>query len=297
MYDTLVILAERVFVKQILGDLLEKSKYQLAFQKIEPIPLLHYDKDNYCEKLFELCWLDENKGEEIVESIYSFWIEEIFKAFENRESDQIFSVKYGEAWCFLSYLFTKQLRKWYQGKQLVTIEQAEQLRDIEEALIEKEKQLTVSFQLQLEKKEKTYAKQFTKLETLKQITKQKEIISEQLTEALGENKILQTKIIIYENEKKLIGKRLACVGFNWSVEQTDQLKEQYHLKELTCYSAIEDFTKLKNVHVDYIMFYSKLATHQAFYQLKNKENVWLISSNYPKLAFEYVLENYLKNID
>ena len=297
MYDTIAILAERVFVKQILADLLEKSKYQLAFQKIEPIPLLHYDKENYCEKLFQICWLDENKGEQIIEIVYSFWVEEIFRAFDIRESDRIFSVKHGEAWCFLSYLFTKQLRKWYQWKQLITIEQAEQLQDIEEALIEKENQLTMKFQLQLQKKEKAYAKQLAKLETLKQITKQNEIISEQLSEALEQNKVLQKKIITYENEKKLIGKRLACVGFNWSVEQTVQLKELYHLKELTCYTAIEDFTKLKNVHVDYIMFYSKLATHQAFFQLKNKENVWLISSNYPKLAFEYILEYYLKNID
>ena len=61
MYDTLSILAERTFIKEILGDLLETSKFQLAMEEVEPIPLLHYDKDSYCEKLYEICWLDEKK--------------------------------------------------------------------------------------------------------------------------------------------------------------------------------------------------------------------------------------------
>ena len=229
--------------------------------------------------------------------MHQIWTESIYDDFQSRQSDQIFKVEYTEAWCFLSYFFNRQLREWYKDQQLITIAKEEQLQDSKNLLQEKEKELRAEFQIQFERKEREYSKQLSKLVKLEQVVQQNKVISEQLADANKMIEVLQKEIMINKNEKKLIGKKLACVGFKWTVVEMNQLKELYNLKEITCYSAIDDFNKLKTIHVDYIMFFSKLAKHQAFYQLKNKQDVWTVSSNHPKLAFDYILENYLNNIE
>jgi len=104
---------------------------------------------------------------------------------------------------------------------------------------------------------------------------------------------LEQDLLYSKKKEALIGQELFVVGIEWHEEVLIKLNSKYHLKNVTCFSAIDQLNKLDALHNKIVVFSTSQASHQAFYKLKNNHSLQLIITNEqnPERVMRKVIES------
>lgn len=283
--DIMKLLQKEDLIDYSIHELLHNQKYMKEMLIIQPTPILTFDKEEYVQLI---------KEQHLV--AYSDLLKRYIQNELNHElSFDSFRQKYGEKWLKLSSIYCGQLVNYFENKfkekPVITIQPYEQSKEFQQV---EQKQINQKLTRQLARK----------IEELNNLQQKYEVIQLQLTQLHQKKEQLQQLQIklqqvqeentFLKKKQCLIGTHIVVVGIEWHEETITRLIHMYHLKAITCYSAVEKLKKIDLIKNKIVIFSASQARHQAFYKLKQNKSVSLFITN--ELNAERILKQLVETL-
>lgn len=265
--DILKLLKKEYVLIECLIEILDFEVYLQQLLTILPASLVRFDKNIYVKRLLDEVPLETNQ---IIES---YVLNELLPL---KNDFALFKNNYGENWLLLAALYSNRLYDYftyiYNGEPILDIgiiqkSNSYQIQELRE----------LNAQLSLENntlKSKILNMQQTSKKTSLD-NQQIELLRSEVQHYKNELDELQNEILFLKNKSKLIGSDLIIVGADWHNDIKNRLIQLYHLKSITCYSAIEQLQKLDGLNNKTVIFSTTQAKHQAFNKLKQNNTLIL----------------------